>query len=260
MPKNLKLISWNVNGLRAVHNKGFMNFLHDYNPDILCLQEIKSLKEQLPEELQNLEGYTCIFNPAEKKGYSGTAIYTKLKPLSFDFGIKHYDHDNEGRVITAIYEEFVLVNVYTPNSKRMLERLGERQIWDKDFTKFLKDLQTEHKKPVICCGDLNVAHQEIDLARPSQNTKNAGFTQEERKGIQNHINNGFLDTFRYLHPNEPDKYTWWSYQAQSRERNVGWRIDYFLLSKENIDILKSADIHPEVHGSDHCPVSIQIQV
>lgn len=255
---NLKLYSWNVNGLRAVHKKGFLDFLQTHQPDIIGLQEIKAMPEQLPEEILNIPGYTAIFNPAEKKGYSGTAIYTKIKPLSYDFGIKHLKNDNEGRVITAIFPDFILVNVYTPNSKRQLERLGERQVWDKEFTKFLNNLETEHKKPVICCGDLNVAHQEIDLARPSQNTKNAGFTQEERTGIQRHIDNGFIDTYRHLHPNEKDQYSWWSYQAQSRQRNVGWRIDYFLLSQTHLNILKKAEIHQDVHGSDHCPVSIEI--
>jgi exodeoxyribonuclease-3 len=166
---------------------------------------------------------------------------------------------NEGRVITAEFQNFILVNVYTPNSKRQLERLGQRQIWDKGFTNHLLSLQKKHNKPIICSGDLNVAHQEIDLARPKQNTKNAGFTQEERSGIQHHIDSGFIDTFRHLHPDTPEKYSWWSYQAKSRERNVGWRIDYFLLSQPHLNILKEAQIHPEVHGSDHCPVSIVIQ-
>lgn len=258
--QNLKLISWNVNGLRAVNNKGFLDFIDQYQPDILCLQEIKCLPEQLPPELLNIPNYKVIFNSAQKKGYSGTAIYSKIPFISHDFGIEHYDHDNEGRVITAIFDKFILVNVYTPNSKRMLERLGERQIWDKDFTKFLNNLKQKHQKPVLCCGDLNVAHHEIDLARPQQNTKNAGFTIEERKGFQHHLNNNFIDTFRHLHPNQTDAYTWWSYQGDSRNRNVGWRIDYFLLDKENTSILTQAEIHPDVHGSDHCPVSINIQI
>lgn len=253
---NLKLYSWNVNGLRAVHKKGFLDFLQEHQPDIIGLQEIKAMPEQLPEEILNIEGYQAIFNPAQRKGYSGTAIYTKLTPLQVDFGIKHLDHDDEGRVITAHFPNFIFVTVYTPNSKRGLERLEERQQWDKDFTKFLNDLEQEFSKPVICCGDLNVAHQEIDLARPKQNTRNAGFTQEEREGIQRHINNNFIDTFRHHHPEKTDSYTWWSYQGQSRQRNVGWRIDYFLASQSLIPKVTSADIHPGVMGSDHCPVSI----
>lgn len=254
-----KLYSWNVNGLRAVHKKGFLDFIQEHQPDILALQEIKANHQQLPEELQNLDGYHSIFNSAEKKGYSGTAIYSKEKPSMIAYEIPGLEPGNEGRVITAEFQNFILVNVYTPNSKRQLERLGQRQIWDKGFTEYLLKTQSETTKPVICCGDLNVAHQEIDLARPKQNTKNAGFTEEERKGIQYHIDSGFIDTFRHIHPETPEKYSWWSYQAKSRERNVGWRIDYFLLSKPHLNILKDAQIHPEVHGSDHCPVSIVLK-
>lgn len=255
-----KIYSWNVNGIRAVNQKGFHDFIKTHQPDILCLQEIKANHNQLPPELINLNDYHAIFNSAEKKGYSGTAVYSKEKPQMVAYEIPELEPQNEGRVITAEFEKFILVNVYTPNSKRQLERLGQRQIWDKGFTNYLIQLQKENpNKAVICCGDLNVAHQEIDLARPKQNTKNAGFTQEERAGIQRHIDNGFIDTFRHLHPNKEEVYTWWSYQAKSRERNVGWRIDYFLIDKDHINLLKDASIHQDVQGSDHCPVSIQIK-
>lgn len=254
-----KIYSWNVNGIRAVYQKGFMDFIQNHQPDILCLQEIKANHDQLPEELANLHNYHAIFNSAEKKGYSGTAIYSKEKPTMVAYEIPELEPQNEGRVITAEFKNFILVNVYTPNSKRQLERLGQRQIWDQGFTNYLNQLQTENpQKAIICCGDLNVAHNEIDLARPQQNTKNAGFTQEERKGIQRHIDNGFIDTFRHLHPDKKNEYTWWSYQAQSRQRNVGWRIDYFLIDKQHANLIQKAEIHQGIHGSDHCPISIQI--
>lgn len=253
-----KLYSWNVNGLRAVHKKGFLDFIQNHDPDVLCLQEIKANIEQLPPELQNLEGYHSVFNSAEKKGYSGTAIYSKEKPSMVTYEIPGLEPENEGRVITAEFKDFIIVNVYTPNSKRQLERLGQRQIWDKGFTNYLLELKQESNKAVICCGDLNVAHNEIDLARPKANTKNAGFTQEERAGIQRHIDNGFIDTFREINPDKPEEYSWWSYQAKSRERNVGWRIDYFLIDQVHKNKLQDAKIHQDVHGSDHCPVSITI--
>jgi len=253
-----KLYSWNVNGLRAVHKKGFLDFIQTHDPDVLCLQEIKANMEQLPPELQNLEGYHSVFNSAEKKGYSGTAIYSKESPLMVAYEIPGLEPENEGRVITAEFKDFIIVNVYTPNSKRQLERLGQRQIWDKGFTNYLLELKQENTKPVICCGDLNVAHNEIDLARPKTNTKNAGFTQEERSGIQRHIDNGFIDTFRAINPEKEEEYSWWSYQAKSRERNVGWRIDYFLIDQAHKSKLKDSKIHQDVHGSDHCPVSITI--
>ncbi len=252
--KKYKIISWNVNGLRAVLKKGFDNFLQDEEPDILCIQEIKLQAGQV--EL-NFSEYHDFWNYALKKGYAGTAIFTKAKPLNAynDMGI--IMHDNEGRVIALEYENFFLVNVYTPNSQRGLTRLEYRQVWDKDFLAYMKNL--EASKPVIFCGDLNVAHKEIDLARPKDNRHNAGFTDEEREDFTRIIDAGFIDTFREFNQ-DGGNYSWWSYMFNARANNVGWRIDYFLISKMLRPSLKDAFILPNVMGSDHCPVGIEIEL
>lgn len=250
----LKLISWNVNGLRAQVRKGFLEKLEALDPDILCLQEIKLSEGQLELDLENYEEY---YNYAERKGYSGTAIFTKKKPLSVTYGIGIPEHDQEGRVITMAFESFILVTCYTPNSKRGLERLDYRQVWEDAFLAYLKKL--EEDKPVVVCGDLNVAHNDIDLANPASNHKNAGFTDEERAKFNQLLDNGFIDSFRYFHPDETEAYTWWSNFANSRARNIGWRIDYFLASEALKPRLISAAIHADVMGSDHCPVELQLE-
>ncbi len=250
----LKLISWNVNGLRAQVRKGFLEKLEALDPDILCLQEIKLSEGQLTLDLEHYEEY---YNYAERKGYSGTAIFTKKKPLSVTYGIGIPEHDQEGRVITMAFESFILVTCYTPNSKRGLERLDYRQVWEDAFLAYLKKL--EEDKPVVVCGDLNVAHNDIDLANPASNHKNAGFTDEERAKFNQLLDNGFIDTFRYFHPDETEAYTWWSNFANSRARNIGWRIDYFLASEALKPRLISAAIHADVMGSDHCPVELQLE-
>lgn len=249
----MKLISWNVNGLRACMNKGFMDFFRDVNADIFCIQESKMQKEQANF---TFDGYYDFWNSAEKKGYSGTLILSREKPVSvgYDMGIEH--HDKEGRIITAEFQKFYLVNVYTPNSKSELERLGYRQEWEDDFRAFLLNLAK--KKGVIICGDLNVAHTEIDLKNPKTNRRNAGFTDEERAKMTELLESGFIDSYRYFYPDKKDAYTWWSYFGKAREKNVGWRIDYFLLSKNLESNLKSASIYPQILGSDHCPVGIEI--
>ena len=249
----MKFISWNVNGIRAAIKKGFMDFFEKEKPDFLCLQEIKLSEGQLELEL---EGYRQYWNYADRKGYSGTAIFAKEEPIgvTYDMGID--EHDHEGRIIALEYENYYLVTVYTPNSKRKLERLEYRQRWQDDFKAYLKDLDS--KKPVIVCGDLNVAHKEIDIKNPSTNHKNAGFTDEEREKMTELLDSGFIDTFRYFYPDKEDEYSWWSYFAKSRERNVGWRIDYFLVSDRLKDNLKDAGIMQEVMGSDHCPVWVEI--
>jgi exodeoxyribonuclease-3 len=249
----MKLISWNVNGLRAVLKKNFLEFLAAEKPDVLCLQETKCMPDQV-EQLWPAS-YTTFWNSAVKKGYSGTAIFTKERPLKVTPHIGITEHDNEGRVQTAEYTDFFLVNVYTPNSKRELERLPYRQIWDKDFLAYLKKL--ERKKPVIFCGDLNVAHTEIDLANPKANVRNHGFTVEERNGFSALVSAGFVDTFRVFEKGG-GHYTWWSPMSGARARNVGWRIDYFLISKSLRPRLKKAFIRADVVGSDHCPVGIEI--
>ncbi len=249
-----KLISWNVNGIRSVLKKNvFMPFVAKEKPDILCLQETKAMQEQVPLDLP---GYYPYWNSAEKKGYSGTLILSKQKPLSVAYGMGVVDHDREGRVISAEYDNYFLVDVYTPNSKRDLARLPYRQVWDADFLKHLKKL--EKKKPVVFCGDLNVAHKEIDLARPEANHQTHGFTDEERAGFTNFVTAGFLDTFREFVP-DGGHYTWWDVMTRARERNVGWRIDYFLISRPLRPLLKEAFILPEVMGSDHCPVGIVLK-
>ena len=246
-----KLISWNVNGLRSVIKKDvFHPFVSREKPDILCLQETKAMPEQVALELP---GYYPFWNSAEKKGYSGTLILTREKPLTISYGMGIDEHDREGRIITAEFDSFFLVNVYTPNSKRELERLPYRQIWDAEFLKLLKKL--EKKKPVVVCGDLNVAHQEIDLFHPKTNHGTHGFTDEERLGFTNFVNAGFVDTFREF-VKDGGHYTWWNPITSSREKNVGWRIDYFLVSEALRPELKKAWILPEVMGSDHCPVGI----
>jgi len=248
----VKLVSWNVNGIRSVLGKGFHDFLAVAKADIVCLQETKARPEQVSAVF---EGYEIIWNSAERPGYSGTAILTKTKPRSVHLGIGHDEHDREGRVITAEFEEFYVVNVYVPNSKRDLSRLPYRQGWDRDFLGYLKKL--EEKKPVIWCGDLNVAHMPIDLARPKGNEKNHGFTAEERAGFDAFVESGFIDTFRELQK-EGGHYTWWSVMGGARKRNIGWRIDYFLMSPILRKRLKDAFIWPHVTGSDHCPVGIEL--
>jgi exodeoxyribonuclease III len=249
----MRLFSWNVNGIRAVIKKGFMDFMREYDPDVLCIQETKAQPEQVDLDLN---GYKAYWNSAEKKGYSGTLILTKQEPLSVVNGLGIEKHDSEGRVITAEYPFYYLVTVYTPNSKRGLARLDYRtQEWDADFFAFVKNL--EKKKPVIFCGDLNCAHKEIDLANPKSNERNAGFTIEERTEFDRYIQKGFIDTFREFHQ-EGGHYTWWSYFGKAREKNIGWRIDYFLISKALKSRLVDARIYPHVMGSDHCPVSIDL--
>jgi len=249
----VKIISWNVNGLRAVLRKNFLDYLAGESPDILCLQETKAG----PDDVEQLwpAAYTTYWNTAQKKGYSGTAILTRPRPISVSCGVNIAEHDNEGRVLTAEYPDFFLVNVYVPNSKRELTRLPYRQEWDRDFLKYLKKL--ERKKPVIFCGDLNVAHNEIDLANPKTNVGNHGFTVEERAGFTAFVKAGFLDTFREFEPGG-GHYTWWSPMSGARARNVGWRIDYFLISAALRPRLKRAFIRPEIPGSDHCPVGIEL--
>lgn len=250
----LKLISWNVNGLRAAVRKGFLDSMAALDPDFICLQEIKLSEGQL--EL-DLEGYEEYYNYAQRKGYSGTAIFTKHTPQSVSYGLGMEEHDQEGRVITLEYADFFLITVYTPNSKRGLERLPYREVWEDVFLDYLKKL--EEKKPVIVCGDLNVAHKEIDLANPSTNHKSAGFTDQERQKFQNMMDHGLIDTFRYFYPDQTEAYSWWSNFARSRERNVGWRIDYFLVSDGLKDRLVDAKIHADIRGSDHCPVELLLK-
>ncbi len=247
----MKLISWNVNGLRAAVNKGFVDVFKELDADIFCLQETKLQEGQL--EL-NLDGYYDYWNYAQKKGYSGTAVFTKHKPLSVTYGLDIEEHDKEGRVITLNFEDFFLVNVYTPNSKKELLRLDYRMVWEDDFRKYLLNLS--ENKPVIVCGDLNVAHKEIDLKNFKTNRKSAGFTDEEREKMTELLDSGFIDTFRYFYPDKEDAYTWWSNFGKARERNVGWRIDYFVASSSFENKLKDALIYPEVFGSDHCPVAL----
>lgn len=253
----MRLISWNVNGIRSILGKGFHDFMAQAGADVICLQEIKAREDQLTE-VQWPEGYHLFWNSAEKPGYSGTAIFSRTKPLTIRCGIGIDVHDKEGRVITAEYGDFFLVNVYVPNSQRALTRLDYRtQLWEPAFLAFLKNL--ELTKPVIVCGDMNVAHREIDLARPKDNVKNAGFTPEECSCFQNFIDAGFIDTFRSCYPDLPGNYTWWSYMNQARTRNIGWRIDYFCISPSLKPALIDAFIWPHVTGSDHCPVGVDIR-
>lgn len=250
-----KLISWNVNGLRACVTKGFMDFFNEVDADIFCLQETKLQEGQIDLQLENYHQY---WNYAEKKGYSGTAMFTKEEPISVAYGIGIEEHDKEGRVITAEFADFYCVTCYTPNSQNELKRLDYRMVWEDAFKDYLKKL--EEKKPVVLCGDLNVAHKEIDLKNPKANRKNAGFTDEERGKMTNLLDDGFTDTFRYFYPDKEDIYSWWSYRFKARERNAGWRIDYFIASSVLNEKLESADIHTEVLGSDHCPVELVINL
>ena len=254
----MKLATWNVNGIRSVLNKGALQeYVLESNPDILCLQETKAQQEQVELGMEFSE-YDVYFNSAVKKGYSGTAIFTKVKPLSVAYGIDIEEHDQEGRVITAEFEKFYLVTVYTPNAKRDLSRLAYRQIWEDDFLAYIKKL--EETKPVIFCGDLNVAHKEIDLANPKTNVNNAGFTKEERAKFDQVVASGLVDAFRYLHPDAVGAYSWWSYMGGARARNIGWRIDYFVVSEALAPLLKEVDIRSDVTGSDHCPVEIEVKL
>ena len=251
----MKLISWNVNGIRACCDKGFREIFKELDADFFCLQETKMQEGQL--DLQ-FEGYQSYWNYAEKKGYSGTAIFTRHKPLSVSYGIGVEEHDHEGRVVTLEMDNFYLVTVYVPNSQDELRRLDYRMTWEDAFLAYIKEL--EAKKPVIFCGDLNVAHQEIDLKNPKTNRRNAGFTDEERAKFTHLLSEGFTDTFRYFYPEQKDIYSWWSYRFKAREKNTGWRIDYFVTSSSLNDKLKDAKIHTEILGSDHCPVELVIDL
>ena len=250
----MKLISWNVNGLRACMQKGFLDYFKQADADIFCLQETKMQEGQL--EL-DLPGYFQYWNYAEKKGYSGTALFTKEKPLQVTYGIGVEEHDHEGRVITAEYKDFYVVTVYVPNSQRELARLDYRMKWEEAFLAYLMGLR--EKKPLVYCGDLNVAHQEIDLKNPKTNHQNAGFTDQERNCFTKVLESGFLDTFRYFYPDQKEIYSWWSYMGQARSRNVGWRIDYFVVSETLKSKLEDAKIHSAVQGSDHCPVELDLK-
>ena len=250
-----KLISWNVNGIRACAGKGFMDFFNSIDADIFCIQESKMQEGQLTLDMP---GYYQYWNYADKKGYSGTAIFTKEKPLIETKGIGIDEHDHEGRVITLEYENFYMVTVYTPNSQNELARLDYRMKWEDDFRAYLKKL--EENKPVIVCGDMNVAHNEIDLKNPKTNRKNAGFTDEEREKMTVLLDDGFIDTFRYFYPDQENIYSWWSYRFKAREKNAGWRIDYFLTSESLKDKLVDAKIHTDIMGSDHCPVELDIDL
>lgn len=251
----MKLISWNVNGIRACVKKGFLDYFTEINADIFCIQESKLQEGQIDLELN---GYEQYWNYAQKKGYSGTAIFTKRKPLKVTYGINKEEHDKEGRVITLEFEEFFMVTVYTPNSQSELARLDYRMQWEDDFRGYLKVL--DEVKPVIVCGDLNVAHKEIDLKNPKSNLRNAGFTIEERDKLTIFLESGFIDTYRHLHPDKEGSYSWWSYRFNARANNAGWRIDYFCVSERLKDKLRSANIHSEVYGSDHCPVELIIEL
>jgi exodeoxyribonuclease-3 len=251
----MKLISWNVNGLRAIMNKDFLDNFKQINADIFCIQETKLQEGQIDF---NPEGYNVYWNSAVKKGYSGTAVFSKIKPIKVEYGIGKEEHDQEGRVITLEFEEFYLVNCYTPNSQRELTRLDYRMKWEDEFKSYLKKLDT--KKPVILCGDLNVAHNEIDLKNPSTNRHNAGFTNEEREKMTELLNNGFVDSFRYLYPNTKDVYSWWSYMFHAREKNAGWRIDYFIVSEKIKEKIEDSKVLMQVLGSDHCPVELDIKI
>ena len=250
----MKLISWNVNGLRAVVGKGFVDIFNGLDADIFCVQETKLQAGQIDLELP---GYEQYWNYAEKKGYSGTAVFTRVKPLNVTYGLGIEEHDTEGRVITVEYETFYLVNVYTPNSKDGLARLPYRMEWEDVFRMYLKML--EESKPVVVCGDLNVAHEEIDLKNPKTNRKNAGFSDEERGKMTELLDAGFIDTFRYFYPDKAGEYSWWSYRFNARKNNAGWRIDYFIVSEALKEWLKGASIHQEIFGSDHCPVELELE-
>nr|WP_308508685.1 exodeoxyribonuclease III [uncultured Stomatobaculum sp.] len=250
-----KMISWNVNGLRAAAGKTFFDAFHELDADIFCIQESKLQEGQI--EL-DLPGYYDYWNYAEKKGYSGVAMFTKEKPVNVSYGLGIPEHDKEGRVITLEFPDYYVLTCYTPNSQNELKRLDYRMEWEDAFFAYIKEL--DQKKPLIYCGDLNVAHEEIDLKNPSTNRRNAGFTDEEREKMTRVLTNGFVDSFRYLHPEEKDAYSWWSYRMKARERNVGWRIDYFIVSERLKDRIQGASIHSEILGSDHCPVELKIDL
>lgn len=250
----MKLVSWNVNGLRAIYKKGFEESFKELDADIFCIQETKMQEGQIELDLQ---GYYQYYNYAERKGYSGTAIFTKKEPLKASYGIGIEEHDKEGRVITLEFDKFYMVNCYTPNSGRELARLEYRMTWEDEFKKYL--IKLDKQKPVIICGDLNVAHTEIDLKNPKSNRKNAGFTDEERSKIEELLNSGFTDSFRKIYPDKEGAYTWWSYMFNARANNAGWRIDYFLVSDRISKNIKDAYIYSEIMGSDHCPVGLEIE-
>ena len=255
----MKLISWNVNGLRAVLTKGFKESFENLDADIFCIQETKMQENQITEDITEvLKNRYTYWNSAEKKGYSGTAVFTKKEPINVTYGLDKEEHDKEGRIITLEYENFFLVNCYTPNSKRELERLGYRQVWENEIREYLVKL--DKKKPVIYCGDLNVAHKEIDLKNPATNHHSAGFTDEERNKLTELLDAGFIDTFRYMYPDKRDIYSWWSYMFHAREKNAGWRIDYFIISESLKEKIKDAKILGEIMGSDHCPVELDIDL
>lgn len=255
----MKLISWNVNGLRAVINKGFKDFYNDIKADIMCLQETKMQQDQISMDINDIFKDRYVYwNSAEKKGYSGTVVISKIKPINVTYGIGKDEHDKEGRIITLEFDSFYLVNCYTPNSKRELERLDYRMIWEDEIRAYLKEL--DKTKPVVYCGDLNVAHNEIDLKNPSSNHHNAGFTDEERSKMTALLNEGFIDTFRYKYPEKTGAYSWWSYMFHARENNAGWRIDYFIVSDSIKDKIEDAKILSDVMGSDHCPVELDLKV
>lgn len=251
----MRIISWNVNGLRAALSKGFVDFVNEYKPDTICIQETKMQKGQAEVDLQ---GYEEFWNSAEKKGYSGTAIFTKIKPISASYNIGKEEHNYEGRVITLEFEKYYLVNVYTPNSQEKLARIDYRMKWEEDFLEYI--IKLDKNKPVIICGDLNVAHKEIDLKNPKANVGNAGFSPQEREKISSLLDSGFIDTFRYLYPNEIEKYTWWSYRFNARMNNAGWRIDYFIVSERIKGNIIDSKIFQDVMGSDHCPVCLDINI
>ena len=253
----MKLVSWNVNGIRAAVGKGFYDFFKDIDADIFSLQETKLQENQVDDELKKIREYQ-YWNYAEKKGYSGTACFCKEKPISVTYGLGIDEHDKEGRIITLEFEDFYLVTNYTPNAKRELERLDYRMIWEDEIREYLKKLDLV--KPVIYCGDLNVAHNEIDLKNPSSNHHNAGFTDQERGKMTELLSTGFTDTYRYKYPDETGKYTWWSYMFHAREKNAGWRIDYFIVSNRIADKIVDAKIHNEIMGSDHCPIELDIKL
>lgn len=251
----MRIVSWNVNGLRACLDKGFLDYFKKVDADIFAIQETKLQEGQAELEL---EGYEQYWNYAKRKGYSGTAVFTKIKPLSVSYGIDIEEHDGEGRVITLEFKNFYFVNVYVPNSQRGLTRLDYRMKWEDDFREYL--IKLDAAKPVICCGDKNVAHQEIDLKNPKSNRKNAGFTDEERQKMTELLDSGFIDAFRYLYPDRKDAYTWWSYMFKAREKNIGWRIDYFIVSERLKDKIRDVEIHSDVMGSDHCPILLDIDI
>ena len=253
----MRLITWNVNGLRAAVKKGFKDFFDNIDADIFCIQETKMQVEQLDNETKEIfNKYYEYWNSAIRKGYSGTAVFSKKEPISVKYGMGIEEHDNEGRLITLEYEDFYLINCYTPNSKRELERLPYRMIWEDELRKYLKEL--DKTKPIIYCGDLNVAHNEIDLKNSKSNIGNCGFTYEERGKMTELLNSGFIDTFRYKYPTKEDSYTWWSYMGRAREKNVGWRIDYFIISDKIKGKINDVIIHDDIFGSDHCPVELDI--